>query len=292
LVFDSLQGIDLHVHSTASDGTYAPFEILATAQEMGLKAISITDHDTLSGTKEALQLASSFSVSVLSGVEISAKPPPYMKNIKGSLHILGYGFDVENSPLSETLSEFQQIRKKRMFQILQKLQQIGFSISLEDLSTPNESIGRPHIAQKMVEKGFASSINIAFDLYLGKNKPAYVDKYRLPVKDVISLIRDAGGVPVLAHPGLLHIEDPIEYRTIFKCLANEGLLGIEALYPLHSSDQLQFFLKLAQEHHLLITGGSDFHGDIKPDILLGSGNGSFFVPYSLFENLVRNIHTS
>ena len=287
--FDLPQGIDLHVHSTASDGTYTPAEILATAQATGLQAISITDHDTVAGTKEALEKASLFSVKVLSGIEMSAALPDSKTHIKGSFHVLGYGIDVKNEKLLSTLQAFQAIRKNRTRQIIQKLQQLGCAIDIADFNGITTTIGRPHIAQKMIEKGCVDSFNDAFDRYLGKDKPAYVDKYRLPFRETATLLRSAGGIPVLAHPGLLSIQTAQEYATLFEKLHDLGLVGIEALYPLHTLAQTRLFLELAKTYGLLITGGSDFHGNIKPEIVLGEGDRSFFVPYSLYKTLTQRL---
>ncbi|MDH3838320.1 MAG: PHP domain-containing protein, partial [Desulfobacteraceae bacterium] len=193
--------IDLHIHSTASDGTLSPLEILTLAQDLSIAAISITDHDTLDGSKDALSFGIPPSVKFLTGVEISAEPPPPF-SCAGSFHILGYAVDIDNSELNHTLSMLKDSRKSRNPQILKRLSRMGIDISLDEVRNlaGNSQMGRPHIAQLMVEKGYAPSINGAFDEYLGNGRPAYVDRFRFECEETLKAILNAGGIPVLAHP--------------------------------------------------------------------------------------------
>lgn len=283
--------IDLHVHSTASDGTLTPSEIITMAQELGLGAIAITDHDTLAGSKEALGLTMPATIELVTGVEISAMPiAPF--DFVGSYHILGYFIQIDDPALNQTLDNLQQIRRVRNHKILQRLNSMGIMITMEDLQKEVGSgeIGRPHIATALFEKNLVHSINEAFDQYLGEGKPAYVDKQRLSCRKAIQIISGAGGVPVLAHPGLLNIEQESDLEALIVSLKEKGLKGVEVYYPEHSDLQVQQLLRIASSHDLLVTGGTDFHGDLKPELKMGSGYGALHVPYRLFESLRLYAH--
>jgi len=284
-------GIDLHIHSAASDGTLTPSEIIAMAQELGLGAIAITDHDTLAGWKEALSLTIPASIELVSGVEISADPPAPFESL-GSCHILGYFFHIDDPILNQTLNDLQQIRRMRNHKITQRLNNMGISIAMEDIRKEVDSgeIGRPHIAAALLEKNLVHSIEEAFDQYLGQGKPAYVDKQRLSCQKAIQIISDAGGVPVLAHPGLLNINKDSDLETLIVDLKKNGLKGVEVYYPEHSEEQVQQLLRITSLHQLLVTGGTDFHGDLKPELKMGVGYGALHVPYGLFESLRKCAH--
>jgi predicted metal-dependent phosphoesterase TrpH len=280
-------GIDLHIHSTASDGSFTPAEILDHAQKLNLAAIAITDHDSIDGSREALRIGIPPSLSFLTGVEISAAHPPFFPG-SGSFHILGYDIHLDNSDLNQALSKLQDARKNRNPAILRRLNKLGFQISLEEVDrvVGESQLGRPHIAYAMVKKGFVASIDEAFDKYLGTDGPAYVDKYRIECEHAINIIRAAGGVPVLAHPALLNIENNQKLDVLLQNLLKIGLAGIEVYYPGHSPQQIRQYTELAGKYGLLMTGGTDFHGTITPQIKMGSGNGSLFIPYLLYEKLL------
>ena len=279
-------GIDLHIHSTASDGSFTPAEILDYAQKLNLAAIAITDHDSIDGSREALRIGIPPSLNFLTGVEISAAHPPFLPG-SGSFHILGYDIQLDNHRLNQELGKLQDARKNRNPAILDRLNELGFRISLEDVrqEVNDGQLGRPHIAYAMVKKGFVASIDEAFDKYLGTTGTAYVDKYRISCEQAINIIRGAGGVPVLAHPALLNIENNQKLDALLQNLMKLGLAGIEVYYPGHSLQQIQEYSELAEKHGLLMTGGTDFHGTITPQIKMGSGKGSLFIPYLLYEKL-------
>ena len=280
--------IDLHIHSTASDGSLTPADIIDHAQKLNLAAIAITDHDSVDGSKEALQIGIPPSLHFLTGVEISAAHPPFFPG-SGSFHILGYAIHLDNRDLNQALSKLQDARKNRNPEILKRLNRLGFRISLEEVNQEvgEGQLGRPHIAYAMVKKGFAASINEAFDKYLGTARPAYVDKDRIECEQAINTIRAAGGVPVLAHPALLNIENDQKLNALLQNLIKIGLAGIEVYYPGHSPQQIRQYTELAGKYGLLMTGGTDFHGSITPEINMGSGKGDLFVPYNLYKELMN-----
>ena len=286
--FNKHVNVDLHIHSTASDGTLSPLEILRLARQLNLGAIAITDHDTVEGSKTALALGIPAPPHFLTGVEISAAPPPSF-SLSGSFHILGYSIDIDNPVLNQTLIRLQQARKSRNPQILDILNDLGLKMALnEGRQAAGEcQLGRPHIAQLMVKKGFVQSIDEAFDKYLGKGQIAYVDKYRISAARAIEIILGAGGIPVLAHPFLLETQNDAALEDLVVTLMHMGLKGVEVYYPEHTPQQTALYAEIAKRHGLLITGGTDFHGALKPEIQMGSGTGNLSIPYELYERLVN-----
>ena len=278
--------IDLHIHTTASDGTYTPSEVISHAQKLKLKAIAITDHDTVAGSSEALSSGIPPSLGFLTGVEISAAPPPFYPR-SGSFHLLGYSIRLDNTELNHTLEKLQEARKNRNPAIIDRLKKLGIHLTLDEVrkEAGEAQLGRPHIAQLMVKKGVVASIDEAFDKFLGVDKPAYVDKYRVKCSKAIDVILDSGGIPVLAHPGLLDYENEDQLDDLIGQLKKMGIEGIEVYYSEHSPYQTRLFTELARRHDLLMTGGTDFHGAIHPDIEMGSGKGNLFVPYALYQKL-------
>ena len=279
--------IDLHIHSAASDGTLSPDEILTLATRLHLGAIAITDHDTVEGAKEALGIEKYPSLNFLAGVEISASPLAAFQD-SGPFHILGYGIDVNDPVLNENLNILKTARRNRNPKIIGRLNALGVDLTMaavvEDAGDTDQ-IGRPHVARLMVKKGFAKSIDDAFQTYLAVGKPAYVDKYRIDCDKVIGIIKGAGGIPVLAHPFLLRLKKGITLEDFITTLKSMGLGGIEAYCPDHSHDQTAQYIDIANRLDLLITGGTDFHGSLKPDVQMGTGIGDFFVSYSLYEKM-------
>lgn len=283
----SIDSIDLHIHSDASDGTLSPAQILETAGQLRLSAIAITDHDTVAGSKKAIEVGIPPSIDFLTGIEISASPPPDFP-CSGSFHILGYGLRLDDPVLNHSLATFQEARKERNPRILRRLDRMGMHISRHELenSFGKSQIGRPHIARLMIKKGFVSSVDEAFDKYLSRGKPAYADKYRAACDEAIRIILDAGGIPVLAHPFLLNPLNDTPLENLIRTLRNMGLKGIEVCYPEHSPEHTALYTELAGRYDLLMTGGTDFHGTVRPGIQMGFGRGDFSVPRELYEKLI------
>ena len=278
--------IDLHIHSTASDGTLTPAEILTAARRMGLGAIALTDHDTVEGVRRLLAAPIPDDIQVMPGVEISTAPPAACPR-KGSLHILGYGLDVEHPELNDTLARLQNARQDRNPAIIARLNALGLALDLVEaqaLADGPQTLGRPHIARVLRQKGYVASIEEAFDRYLGHGRPAYVDKFRIECAEAMALIRRAGGLPVLAHPGV-SIPDGVDLEAVLEALIPLGLAGIEVYYPEHDPDQTRRYAAAARRYGMLETGGSDFHGDLKPRIVMGTGDGSLDIAFELYRAL-------
>ncbi len=287
--FSRHESIDLHIHTTASDGTFTPEQVISHAHQLKLKAIAITDHDTVAGSKEALRNGIPPSLGFLTGVEISSTPPPFYP-ASGSFHLLGYSIRLDDPKLNQTLEKLQQARKNRNPAIITRLNELGISITLDEVrkEAGEGQLGRPHIAQLMVKKRVVASIDAAFDQFLGTGKPAYVDKQRIECFKAIEIILAAGGVPVLAHPGLLDFKEENQLEELIGRLKQAGIQGVEVYYSGHTPDQTRLFAELAKRHDLLMTGGSDFHGAIQPEIEMGSGQGDLIVPFELFEKLIQH----
>jgi predicted metal-dependent phosphoesterase TrpH len=287
LEFRSPSCIDLHIHSTASDGTLSPADIIALALRLGLGAIAITDHDSLAGCREALLNTIPDELGFLTGVEISAEPPPSYPGV-GSIHILGYGIRLDDPELNRTLEKLQDARRDRNPRILARLAKLGIALRLEEveIEAGGAQPGRPHIASLLVKKGLARTIDDAFDRYLGNDKPAYVDKFRIEAGQAVGLINAAGGIPVLAHPCLLELENDQQLDEILREMISMGLKGLEVYFSAHTPEQTRRYAELAKRHDLLMTGGTDFHGDTQPDIRMGVGRGGLCVPFELYEKLI------
>ena len=289
MAYSPLLNIDLHIHSSASDGTLSPREIVDLAGRLSLGAISITDHDTVEGAREASTVPRSPSLHFLTGVEISASPIPSLM-VPGSFHILGYDIDVDNPALNAALQVLRRARRERNPMIVSRLNALGFNLTMAEISensSDSGQIGRPHIAKMMVKKGYVPSIDAAFDRYLATDQSAYVDKYRMDCETALSVIRNAGGMPVLAHPVLLRLKRSACLNDLITVLKAMGLAGIEAYYPDHSCPLTARYIEMADRHDLLVTGGTDFHGSLKPDTQIGSGEGGFRVPYALYDRVIR-----
>jgi predicted metal-dependent phosphoesterase TrpH len=238
---------DLHLHTTASDGSYTPQELCALAKGRGLQGIAITDHDTIRAYGE---IQDDLGLTLIPGVEINTE---YAGQ---EVHILGYGMDLSSSQLTERLLRLQSLRAERARKIVEKLNQIGLRVTWDSVLeiTGAGVIGRPHVGMALVQAGYAVSVRDAMQKYIGKDKPAYVPRYDLTPQEAVTTIREAGGIAVLAHPGLIKAAD------VVRQVVAAGVDGLEAYYPQHSREQEEEFLQLAERFQLVVTGGSDFHG--------------------------------
>lgn len=272
-----MREIDLHVHSTASDGTMSPRQLVELAREKGLKAIAITDHDTASGYHEAALAGEELGIEVVPGIEISTK-------YGGPIHILGYGIDPDSEELAPVLNWVVEDRDRRNRKMAKLMADDGLPVSYEDMQQRFGSvIGRPHFGQILVELGLAKSVNDAFDRFIEKGQKYYMPRSFLSVESSIELICHAGGTAVLAHPFQYKRDDEGLRKLIEHCMES-GLGGIECFYSGYSFKQCCYLECLADEYGLLKTGGSDFHGSNKPHISLGSGiAGELEIPYSLLD---------
>lgn len=276
--------IDLHLHTTYSDGSLPPENVLALAQAAGVGVLAITDHDTVEGLPEAIEAGARLGIEVVPGIEISARYGP--GGPKGEIHILGYFLDWKSAELHATLVRYRATRHTRNPRIIEKLNELGLTISYDEVRTlaGNEAVGRPHIARVLMDRGYVQSAKEAFDRYLAEGAAAYVPRDLPEPAEAIAVIRAARGVPVLAHPSWLERADQSIYK-ICERMKGEGLQGVEVHYSTHRPEQTAQYLETARRLNLLVTGGSDFHGITKPDIQVGIGRGALTVPEKLLEPL-------
>ena len=273
--------VDLHLHTTASDGVLSPAEIVRYAKSKGLQAIAITDHDTIEGCEEALSGEARVGFEVIPGIEISAEYSP------GSMHILGFFLDIHHPLLNERLEYLQKARAERNPKMVAKLNQLGIKVTYEEVlkASGGGQVGRPHFANVLLEKRVVKSFQEAFDRFLKKGAPAYVDKFRFTSKEALHFIHESRGVAVLAHPNTLGVGRYSELEKVIVQLVDEGLQGIEVYYPEHSSAEVAQYKILADRYNLLSTGGTDYHGIEKNELDIGVGRGEMKLPYSIVENI-------
>lgn len=275
--------IDLHTHTTCSDGSLTPTELVTLAAETGLAAVAITDHDTVEGVDEALAAGERFGVEVVPGVEIP------LEHDRFTLDMLGYFFDGPPSPeFCEQLVRLRRERDERNTRILARLAELGLPVSADDLLevTGGEAVGRPHIGEAMRRRGYVDSITAAFDLYLQRGAPAFVERRRLGLAEAVRLIRSSAGLAVIAHPGIIRT-DHAGLERLVRSAVHHGVVGIECCYPRHDAGTVSRCLALARQYDLAPTGGSDYHGSIKPDIRLGRGADGRPIPDELLAGLRR-----
>jgi predicted metal-dependent phosphoesterase TrpH len=272
-----MKTIDLHTHTTASDGSFAPAEVVKMAEEAGLVAVAITDHDTTAGVAEAQAAGEELAVEVVPGVELSVDHARL-----GSLHILGYWIQPGHPDLASRLEDIRGGRGRRNEKILARLAELDCPLELAEIQqiAGGEVIGRPHLAQAMVQRGYVKTTQEAFDSYLARGKPAYMERERMSPEEAVDRIRRAGGVAVWAHPGLIGLDES-ELEKEILALVSAGLSGVECHYTEHSPQTTELLLKLCRRHNLAPTGGSDFHGAAKPAVKLGA----LQVPADLLEGL-------
>lgn len=273
--------IDLHLHSIGSDGSDTPEALVTAGVRAGLRALAITDHDTVAGVPSFLETCLRERVLGLSGIELSVDTP------SGSMHLLGYGIDPSAPSLALALRQVQEGRRSRNGKILERLHHLGISVSWEEVAgqSGGGEVGRPHFARALMARGLADSVQDAFDRFLGRGRPAYVERFRLDPDAAIGLIRGAGGLPVVAHPFSWESDYEVLSRRIEALLAR-GLGGIEAYHPDHDLERQVACLRLAKKLGLVVTGGSDYHGTCKPHVTIGRVRGHCIVPDDLLAPLL------
>ncbi|MCP4264228.1 MAG: PHP domain-containing protein, partial [Candidatus Brocadiaceae bacterium] len=253
-------GGDLHIHTDLSDGTMSPGQVVKEASRLNLHTIAITDHDTVDAIETAQIVGNMEGINIIPAIELSSNYQSV------DIHLLGYFVDIKNCALLDKLAELRSERVERIKKITKKLRALGVNIESQEVFDVSKegSPGRMHIADVLCRKGYCSGIRESFQKYLSDNGPAYVSKEALTLKDAIELIISSDGVPVLAHPGVTKRD------TLIPKMVEYGLQGIEAYYPTHQPDVVKRYLQIAKKHDLVVTGGSDCHGNRKPDITLGN----------------------
>jgi predicted metal-dependent phosphoesterase TrpH len=264
--------IDLHTHSTVSDGSDTPEQVVDLAVNAGLSAVALTDHDRLDGVAAARKRAHAAGIELVSGCEISCQHP-------GTMHMLVYFLEPGEGPLQDELARLQVARDNRNQRLVARLSELGLPVTAEELSEEagGGGAGRPHVAAVLVRKGLASSVQDAFDRWLAKGRPAYLEKERLEPVSAIRLARASGALPVLAHPLSLGLSPRDLERTVRE-LAEAGLVGLEAIYGRYKQAERAPLAVMAAHANLAVTGGSDHHGTYKPDLTVGTGQGDLHVP--------------
>lgn len=270
--------IDLHTHSTASDGTLTPVELVELAYETGLSAIALTDHDTVAGIEEAISC--NLPIEVIPGIELSAGYG------NGDIHILGLYIDHTSDLLKKMAQNMVEEREWRNYEMCKRLREAGIDITVEKLRDGNKDmvLTRGHFSRYLIDHGYAKDKPEAFSRYLGVDTPYFVKRRYLSPEECIKLILDCGGTPVLAHPIIYNLP-ATELEELVARLKKAGLAGIEAIYSTYTNQDEEIVRSLAHRHSLLLTGGSDFHGANKPEIAIGSGVGNLKIPYSLLEKI-------
>lgn len=271
--------IDLHTHSTCSDGSMTPSRLVSHAKDSGLSAIALTDHDSISGVAEAVEEGKKTGVEVIPAVELSAISDT-------ETHILGYFIDINNRELQKALEYAKQVRYEREVETCRKLNELGFDITMEEVEAEAETdiLCRAHFAKVMVKKGYAPSVKEAFEQYLNVGKSAYSKKQALTDIQAVELINNAGGIAFLAH---LHLtKKPLpELKEFLIKLKNAGLAGVEGYYTDYTPQMERDYQSLAEESGLILSGGTDFHGAFKPHIAIGRGYGNLEIPYVILEKM-------
>jgi predicted metal-dependent phosphoesterase TrpH len=272
--------LDFHLHTTHSDGSCTPAEVIGLAAKAGVTALAITDHDITTGIPEATAAGKDLEIEIIPGIEISS----LLGN--SELHMLGYFLDYQNARLNERLMRLRESRHRRNPKIIERLQAAGIDITYDEVRAlaGTDSVGRPHIARVLMEKGVVSSAKEAFDQWLADGRPAYVARELPTPAEAIHWIKEAKGLAVLAHPTWVKITEGT-LTDLVRTLKADGLDGVEVHYSTHSPRQTRDYLALAAQQGLLVTGGSDFHGLTKPDIEVGIGKGALHVPDSLLDKM-------
>ena len=274
--------IDLHTHTNESDGTYTPFELVDAARAAGLEALAISDHDTLAGYDRAAPRARQYGLDLVCGIELSTKFR------SRTVHLLGYFLhEPPSDGFRGWLAQMQATRRDRNLRMAVRLRSLGIDVTIEEVERKGRSLaGRPHFAKIMLEKGYVSTIQQAFDEYLDESAKGYVDRDEPDLKLGIQRIAAAGGISSIAHPVRLGYHDPAQVRTLVLEMRDAGLSALEVYHSDHRPRDVEQYLALTREFDLGVTGGSDFHGDVKPGVKLGSGaGGNLNIPRSVLERL-------
>ena len=272
--------VDLHTHSTASDGSESPSVLVDMAVGLGLSVLALTDHDTLEGIAEARDSAVRSGIHLIPGTEISL-------DYLGGMHLVVLWLEPGPGPLQDRLGGLQDGRAGRNAAIVDALTDLGMPVSLDEVieESGGGSVGRPHIAAVMMRKGYVESVAEAFDLWLGTGRPAYAARPRLTPEEAIGLARESGGVPILAHPHTLGINRSHAMADILVRLRSAGLVGLEAMYAAYHRHEREGYADLARRFGLVASGGSDYHGSYKPGLELGTGYGDLVVPDHVVDQL-------
>jgi hypothetical protein len=276
--------IDLHTHTTFSDGSLTPTQLVQEAAMLGLTAVAVTDHDTVDGLPEALAAGERLGIRVVPGVEIN------LEHERVTMDMLGYFLGgCPSDELKAELAELRRYRDERNARIVERLAELGYVLEPGDLAAAaeNGAVGRPHIGEAMVRRGYVGSITEAFERFLRRGAPAWVDRRRLSLGAALRLLRRSGGLPVLAHPGIIRT-DTGGLEHLVRDAARLGMVGIECYYPLHDEATVTHCLALAGNYGLAPTGGSDYHGTVKPDAILGVGSAGRPLPDHLLAGLERH----
>lgn len=276
-------GVDLHAHTTASDGTLTPTQLIYKAQENGLAALAVTDHDTIGGLQEAAQAANDAGIDFVPGVELS------VEDDAGRFHMLGLLLDSDNAALRDTLVEIRKSRAARNTLMADRMKELNLPVTMDDVQAEAgedaQVVARPHFARALIKKGVVSTVQEAFDQYLATGKPLYLPKQVLTPAQAVALIHNAGGLALMAHPGLVPLSDDAFAARVESLAADAGLDGLEAYYSQHSPAQTERFLELARRLGLAVSGGSDFHGSPKPHIELGTVYQGGPTPHTVLDDL-------
>jgi predicted metal-dependent phosphoesterase TrpH len=281
--------IDLHTHSSISDGSESPERVVALAADAGCSAVALTDHDSVDGVPAAARAARSRGVTLVPGCEVSCRKPavPGDERLEGSMHVLVYFVEPGEGPLQDELAQLRGDRAQRNRALAARLVELGTGITYDDVvaeAGDEAGVGRPHFARALVRAGEAADVDDAFERFLADGRPAYVPKARLNPADVARLAHASGGVSVLAHPLSTGLDPAALERLVFE-LADAGMDGIEAIYGSYGPSEREGLRRLAASAGLVATGGSDFHGDFKPDLRVGTGLGDLRVPEAALEAL-------
>lgn len=276
-----MKQIDLHVHSTYSDGTFTPTQLIDEASRIGLAAMALTDHDTVDGIPEAIEAASKKGIELVPGIELSTF---YQKK---EIHIVGLFIDYTDSAFNKRLLTFKEGREQKNIKMCEKFKELGIEVSYDEMKSmyAGSVITRAHFADYLLKKGIVGDRNEAFDRYIGDNRPCYVDREKITPMEAIDMIHSVGGIAILAHPVLYHLGEAKMHELMDYLCCPGGIQALEAIYSTYKMGDELAMRRLAKEYNILISGGSDFHGANKPHISLGTGMGKLFVPYEVLEKL-------